>query len=139
MTTIDLIKWRVLLGNRALRATPPFSLLTWRKVEKPGVLFACSAFPGYSQLSHLCHLLVSYREKRDVDFDTFFETTHHFLFSTRLRPLTREEKLSQMCQETADCEIGIKLFGKEIVYSDKRTVYDLFRLCSSVYLAKAVQ
>src|SRR5713226_9862096 len=94
-----------------LRATPPFSLLTWRKVEKrcaqiekPGVLFACSAFPGYSQLSHLCHLLVSYRENRDVDFDTFFETAHHFLFSTRLRPPTREEKLSQMCQETVDYE-----------------------------------
>src|SRR5260221_2365944 len=83
----------------------------WRKVEKrcaqiekPGVLFACSAFPGYSQLSHLCHLLVSYREKRDVDFDTFFEKTHHFLLSIRLRPLTREEKLSQMCQETVGFE-----------------------------------
>ena len=57
---------------------------------------------------------------------------------TQITTLTREEKLSQMCQETPDCE-RIKLFGKEIVYSDKRTVYDLFRLCSSVYLAKAVQ
>jgi hypothetical protein len=78
----------------------------WRKtekrcaqIEKPGVLFACSAFPGYSQLYHSCHLLISYGENRDVDFDTFFETAHHFLFSTRLLPLTREEKLSQMCQE----------------------------------------
>jgi hypothetical protein len=107
MTTIDLIKWRIPLGNRALRATSPFSLITWRKVEKryaeiekPGVLFACSAFPGYSQLYHSCHLLISYGENRDVDFDTFFETAHHFLFSTRLLPLTIEEKLSQMCQET---------------------------------------
>ena len=47
---------------------------------------------------------ISYGENRDVDFDTFFEAAHHFLFSTRLRPLTIEEKLSQMCQQTVDSE-----------------------------------
>jgi hypothetical protein len=58
-----------------------FSLKTWRKaekrstkIEKPGVLLTWFS-PFCLQLFRLCHLLISPEENRDVDFDTFSETT----------------------------------------------------------------
>jgi hypothetical protein len=65
-----------------------FSLKTWRKaekrsteIEKLGVLLTWFS-PFCLQLFRLCHLLISPEENRDVDFDTFSETTLPFLFST---------------------------------------------------------
>jgi hypothetical protein len=58
-----------------------FSLKTWRKaekrstkIEKPGVLLPWFS-PFCLQLFRLCHVLISPEENRDVDFDTFSETT----------------------------------------------------------------
>src|SRR5258708_4266065 len=99
------------LSETASGATKSFSLKTWRKaekrsteIEKPGTLPACLVSPGCLRLFRLCHLLISSRENRDVDFDTFFETTHHFLSFTRLWPPTIREKLSKMCCLTTGFE-----------------------------------
>ena len=110
MTTLDLIKWRVPLGNRFWSNVAFFSYnmaqswkemrsnrKAWRSVRLFGIPWLFSTLPFVS----LPHLI---QRKSRRWFWHVFETAHHFLLSTRLRPLTIEEKLSQLCQETVDSE-----------------------------------